>query len=275
MKKLLALLLSLSVVLALTACGKTATIQSVEDLAKAANAAMVKPQNVEVTDEAFAMLDGDPQIAEYSFTVKGVPCKLRFAKVGIETDISGEVNGEGDPLMGSTDSDTLYVDNDDLNAKRWVTVDGQYVLIAYDAETWEWADFDAVCKEFANMEPLNWTSDVPFASYKALEGTYTDADYNMGSVVMKGDHVLVLAYLRDADGNTKAWEMEATLEGDKLVYDKEKISVTTYDEEAGESSTTDLPDGGAGFVTITDGVMNLSGCASAELQSLVLQKADY
>lgn len=270
MKKILALLLILTFVFALASCGNS--IKSVEALAEKANCAMIRLTGVEITNEAFAVLPGDPEIFEHTFEINGTKCMLRFARADIDTDISG-VTTENGPLFANRESDTIYIENDELRAKSWVTVDGQYVFIVFSPD-WEWSDFEDLCKQYEDMKPVNWTSDVPFETYKAMTGNYMDEDGNMATIVLKGDHVEVMVVKSIDETSRKVWDMEAKLINDTLFYDKEVITVNTYDMDAGETVEEAQPDGGIGGIRVDGDTLILEKCFSEELKSLTLVKQD-
>ena len=47
---------------------------SLEELIGEANGAMIKPEGAKITNEAFLLIDGAPQIAEYKFIADGKEC---------------------------------------------------------------------------------------------------------------------------------------------------------------------------------------------------------
>lgn len=278
MKKGFALFLAFSMMLCCAACGSNSAsptasdsdseINSLTALSDAANCALIKPKDVKISNESFALLEGDPQIAEYQFTSDGKACQLRFANVGIDTDICG-VEGSNGTLFADSKAEAHYIENDTMKVYRWFTVDGQYVFQVTDNSEWDWAQFDAICSQFTKMEPKNWSSDVPFADYQALEGSYHDRKSNIASITIHQDHVLVCVYLNPDDSSILGWEMEAVLDGDRLVYDKERIAKTVYDESAGQTVETPLEDGGAGYIQLKDGKLFFSGAYSEALKDLV------
>lgn len=280
MKKAMTLVLALLMAVCLMACGNKEEptgmpnpmkeVASLEELCEAANCAMIKPEGVEVADEAFFMIEGNPQIAEYQFTVDGKKCSLRFADVDAKTDISGVYGDEGTIYASYTEEGTVNVQNDDLQSQRWFTVDGQYVFTVLDGGEWEWTQFDGIVSQFADMEPKNWNAAVPFADYLALTGYYADDAMNMAAITIKDDHVAINVAADLADGTRMCWDMDAVLDGGKLTYEKETVSQGVYDEDGG-ISTTDLPDGGAGYVEIKDdGSLDFAGAYSEQLRGYVM-----
>ena len=313
MKKLTALLLTLTMLFCLAACGAEPAAEpsadvpapteepapaetpaaeeplisgvpnpmtgvvSMEELSEQAKCALICPAGADADSEAFFLIAGEPQIAEYDFTVGGKPCVLRFADVGIETDISG-VYHDGDTLYAGDTAEDSYHQTDDVISHRWFTVDGQYVFTVNCADGWEWEDFDAISSQFQNMEPKTWSGDVPYADYLALTGTYVSEDgQSMASVSIRLDHALLCAYTYP-DGETMYyWEMDATLQDGRLVYDKETISRRVVEEINGSYSADLVPEGegGAGYAEIlSDGSLSFAGAYSEALQGLVLYGMD-
>lgn len=281
MKKTIAILLALLMALSLLACGAEKNgmpnpmkkVDSLDKLSEKANCALVKPTGVTLTDEAYYMIDGDPQIAQYSFKVDGTECFLRFANVDITTDISGLYRGDG-TLFADTEAETTYIEDDDLKAQRWVTVDGQYIFVVQDKGAWDWTAFDALNTQFRDMEPKNWKADVPFAVYKAMEGSYADESGDVwGAVNIVHDHVGLYVAANQEDGSRLYWEIEAVLKGSELVYDKEIISRIIYDEASGVSSTEAIGEGGAGSVEVNGDTLIFANAASEQLKGVVLTMA--
>lgn len=280
MKKAIAFILVLAMAASLTACrNKESTIgtpnpmkeiTSPEELREAADCAMIRPEGVEIADEVFSLIDGDPQIAEYQFTVDGKKCTLRFANVGAETDISGVYDDEGTLYADYSVKGTAGIQSDDLQSQRWFTVDGQYVFTVFDGGEWDWTQFDALVSQFAEMEPKNWNSAVPFADYLALVGYYADDAMNIAAITIEDDHAAVNVVADLDDGSRMIWEMDAVLDGGKLTYEKEIVSQGVLDG-SGDMSLTELPDGGAGYVEIRDdGSLDFAGAYSEQLHGLVM-----
>lgn len=286
MKKAFTFLLALAMISCFTACSihvstgdggsndlpnPMTEVESLEALSEKAKCALIHPANVELSDEHYFMIDGDPQIAEYQFTVDKKNCTLRFAPAGMDTDISG-IYGEEGTLFEDSDAESHYIENDEYKVQRWFTVDGQYVFCVMDGGKWDWAQFDRICSQFANMEPRNWTSDVPFADYLALVGNYADADNNIAAISIRGDHAVIYVYVNQDESTVKSWEMDAVLKDGKLVYEKELISLSAYDMSVGQTDTTPLEDGGAGCIEISGESLVFAGAYSEELQDLVLAR---
>ena len=295
MKKITALFLAALMILCLAACNADPTptsepneapaqesltglpnpitgVDSMEALIKQANCALIRPEGAKIENEVFCIIEGNPQIAEYDFTADGKACKLRFANVGINTDICG-VYLDGNTLFADSDAETHYSQTDDVIAQRWFTVDGQYVFIVNTADGWEWEDFDAICSQFMDMEPKTWNSDVPFADYMALKGIYSAEDgMSTASVSVRFDHALIVVFSYPDGENMLYWEMDAVLQdGNKLVYEKESISRQVKDESSGTSDLVPEEDGGAGFIEILpDASLSFAGAYSPELQGLIL-----
>lgn len=284
MKKLTAILLAGAMLFAFAACGKTEEpagpevgmpnpmqeMASLEELCEAADCAMIRPEGAEIADEAYFMIEGEPQIAEYRFTADGKQCFLRFARADAETDISGIFGENGTLYAEYPQKGTVNIQNDDLQSQRWFTIDGQYVFTVYDGGEWEWTQFNDLMSQFADMEPRNWSSEVPFADYLALTGYYVDDDMNMAAVSIEDDHAAVYVVIDQEDGTRLFWEMDAVLEEGRLTYEKETISKCVYDEDCNIEETP-LPDGGAGFIAITDnGSLDFSGAYSEQLRGFVM-----
>ena len=174
-KRTIFAILALGLLLGLTACGSSSSsdaddstdssdsaqlanpmteVASLEELAEAGDCAMIRPEGVELSDETYYTIDGDDMIYQYGFTVDGTECILRFSKAGSDTDISG-IYGDDGLIFDGQGEDPVYVENDDVKAERWFTLDGQYVFAVMDSSSWEYEAFSAIYQQFAAMEPKN------------------------------------------------------------------------------------------------------------------------
>ena len=188
MKRIIALLLAVCLLLALGACGKRETKKDpIQESAEAASQAAAAAQNTapDQAGEQAAQSESDPaaqtgdaaaadqtpaepaessvdfaeinntvgarlaaptvvapenetlqvleengaQIAQYTFLVGSIPCGIRFSP-DFNADISGVTNDAGATPFSGTDEEVVNIPGAILG--RWVTVDGQYVLIVAD-----------------------------------------------------------------------------------------------------------------------------------------------
>lgn len=292
MKKLIAILLSLAFVCCLAACtpppeeedtsaedlasGMPSPITetgSLEELCETAGFSMVKPEGCEITDEAFALIDGEPQIAEYSFTADGKEAFIRFAKTGLETDISG-IYTDGGTLFENSVTETQYIGNDELKAQRWFTVDGEFIFAVYDDGEWEWSKFDGIVSPLMTLEPASWDSETPFSEYKAVAGAYSAESGEACYATVSFDKILLSVYLAGENGETLSFEMRATLKDGVLSYEEENRASSIFNDEEGKTEITDLGKGGAGSVAFKDGTLDFSGAASEALRNFVFTKTE-
>lgn len=152
------------------------TLQSLEELSERADAAFIKPSDVNISNESFKI--SGKFIAEYAFEVDGVPCVLRQANKEANVDISGM------PLeIAFTNDETslfpMYTANTTYKACRWFTLDGQYTFIAKDGESWPFETFESLCIQFQNAKPKNWVNASLFERYNALDGIYLDGEHSV------------------------------------------------------------------------------------------------
>ena len=248
---------------------------SLEELSEAADCALIRPEGVEIADEVYSMIDGEIQIAEYSFTANGTECFLRFSKAGADTDICGIYGTDGTLFEQETEEYYMYAENNDVKAERWFTVDGQYVFAAMDAETWDYEVFSEICSQFEDMAPKNWTADAPYSDYLAAAGGYQDETGDIFAyLVVEDDHMAVEVLIRREDENTLYWDMDAVLNGNKLDYEEETLYEIVYDENTGVQTTELLETGGAGSVTLDGDTLTFENAYSEQLKTLVLKRAE-
>lgn len=289
MKKFFAILFCLTLVFSLAACGSQNTapesenatqggatglaspvteLGSMEELCEKGDFALVKPTGIDITEEHFRLIEGEPQVAEYTFTAEGLEFFVRFAKADASTDICG-IYKDGKTLFDGNDDTTCYIQNDDIKIKRWFTVDGQYIFGTEDKNQLEWEKYDALDRQFADIEPVNWNGSAPYAEYKALTGNYDNGTANVCVMNIRYDHMGVYTMVTQDDGSRLYWEIDAELKDGKLVYDSAKLTQYVYDEEKGETVTTEPGEEKGGTITVKDGKVDFSACGSEQLQPLV------
>lgn len=180
MKKLVALLLCLVLVLSLCACGKSepaaeddpepevtdnadaqeegmvgmqnpmTEYTSLDDVNKAVGGNLCGPAAMGVSDEAFFVIDGGSyKLGEYRFKMNGCEYCLRCAKT--PEDISGVYlsGGEGTAFGEAAEDDGIQINSDDeYKCARWFAEDMQYILTVNDGGAIEQDTFESVASEF-------------------------------------------------------------------------------------------------------------------------------
>lgn len=288
MKKASLLMLTLAVLLCFSACSSTESAPeeqtegmanpmvecaSLEELEETIDCTIIRPESGNLIEEAYFLIEGDTPIGQYTFQVNGVNCTLRCSKAGAEIDISGVYTEDGLLFQEDVEEITHAIDNDDLMAQRWFTADGQYTFVADDAGSWDWEEFDSLARQFMNVEPRNWDSDVPYADYAALVRYYQNEDGSIAYVSIKGSQALLTASWQDEDGSI-LWEALVTLQDGKLVYDKASGVQYLYDETSGETTETTVLEEGSGFITVDNGSLIFDGVACDTLTGTTFTPGD-
>ena len=170
MKKILAVMLALAMILCFCACNQTeepqkpeepivgpgttnpmTEVASLDEINAATGCNMTKPGVMGISDEKFFTINaGDYTIGEYRFTVGGVDYRLRAAAT--TEDISGVYVGEG-TAFPEVKEGIDYVDADGTKLARWFDLNGQHVLSAMgeiDDET-----FAGIAEELCNDSKMN------------------------------------------------------------------------------------------------------------------------
>lgn len=174
MKKILAAMLALAMILCFCACNKTeepqkpeepivgpgttnpmTEVASLDEINAATGCNMTKPGVMGVSDEEFyTIASGDYTIGEYRFTIGGVNYTLRAAAT--TEDISGVYVGEGTAFPEVKDGIDI-VETDEVKLARWFNLNGQHILYAegeIDSET-----FAGVAEEISVESGLNGGSN--------------------------------------------------------------------------------------------------------------------
>ena len=186
MKKLVAILLCLMMVLSLAACGKEAAAPtedngeatgneptadvgmanpwvdygSLEEINDAVGCNLCKPAAMGVSEEHFAVGDmGEYKMAQYNFSICGYAYTFRCAPV--TEDISGLAYEEVEKAFaepGSGEVETVVVP-DTLKAARWMTIDGQYVLSVADNGEMDEETFAGIAQEMYTLTTTDMFND--------------------------------------------------------------------------------------------------------------------
>ena len=185
MKKFLVMLLCLTMVLSLVACGKNneeaaaeqqgeitgeepsaglanpwTEYESLEEINNEVGCNLCKPAVMGVSDEHFAVGDmGEFKMAEYRFTLNGYEYCFRCAPV--TEDISGLNYDEVEKAFaeaGSGEVETVTVP-DTLKVARWMTIDGQYVLSVMESGEMDEETFDGIAEELYTLTTTDMFND--------------------------------------------------------------------------------------------------------------------
>ena len=177
MKKLLAILLCLAMVLSLVACGQEAAPEaeekeeiedlpaigpggknpwvdynSLDEINSEVGCNLCKPAAMGVSEEHFAVGDmGEYKMAQYNFSVGGYAYTFRCAPSA--DDISGLYYDEVQKAFAEScgaEVETVTVP-DTLKAARWMTIDGQYVLSVEDNGEMDEETFDGIVQELYTL----------------------------------------------------------------------------------------------------------------------------
>ena len=278
MKKTLALLLTLTMLLSLAACGgkeeeggvpnPMTEYATLDELNEAAGSRLTGPGVMGVSDESFIAYDcGDYLLAEYNFTVAGVKYMLRSAPT--LQDISGfYVNGEP-AFSGDIAEGINYAEAEDgVQLARWANVDGQYVLACLDAND----NFTGIAEEMYAVNSPGSTGGVDFAT---LPGEYQDSVSQRATMTVEdnGDETVhMLVSWANSAFETMQWEMNAKLGEDGLLYytDGTASLITTADDGTEEVNVTGV--NVEGYFSIADGVLYWNGAADESCRECAFEK---
>ena len=129
-------------------------LSSLEELNEQAGTNLVSPPVMGVSGEEFRLIDGENKIAEYRFTVGGIPYQLRAAR-GAEEDISGVYLENGKAFGERTDEEIAYASTETEKLARWFAGDEQLVLHASEAAELDGATFAAIAEELYGLTAVS------------------------------------------------------------------------------------------------------------------------
>lgn len=211
---------------------------------------LVRPPVMGVSDESFRIINGDPTIAEYDFTVAGVEYCFR-ACPSFDEDISGYyINGE--PAFGGRAGGEIeFASDGNARLARWATIDGQYVLSAKEAS----AAFDDIAAELMSLSLPGMSEDELAAFYEGLAGEYWD-EYSkrayMNAEALGSDGLKIVVHWSSSAFEYSEWVMTAKLYEDGLLsYYDCTYKIYVYGDD-GSASTEVVSENGSGFFSVTD-----------------------
>ena len=277
MRKIIALLLTLAMVFALSACGKAeepapaeempedivvgmpspmVEYESLEDLNGHYGFKLAHPGVMGVSDESFyAIVGGDMEIAQYKFTVAGTEYCYRAAAA--VDDISG-VHVEGGTLFSDVEGEA-NAEKDGFYGSRWFTLDGQYCLTAA-ADKLEFDTFLACADE---LKALTETSNSQHVSYEELVGQYQDSWSQRASaeVSLEGEGVTVFISWANSAAECEEWTLPCTFGEDGLLYYAGGSHVkANYEDDTTEEIAADLE----GYFSVDEALSLIWNGASEE-----------
>lgn len=106
---------------------------SLDELNNVLGGKVKKPVSVDVADEAMWLVnDNGVDIEQYMFSISGITCGVRFSP-DFKADIGGMKDENGVSIFeGQEEECTLEYGDSEVG--RWVTVDGQYILVVKSNE---------------------------------------------------------------------------------------------------------------------------------------------
>ena len=296
MKKLVAILLCLMMVLSLAACGKEAAaptedngeatgneptadvgmanpwveLESVEALSMAAGIEMRLPGVMGITDVHARLLETeDAKLAELQFSVNGMKYVLRASAERLNEDISGVYLDGGETAFAARqDKDDAIVITADMKLARWYNVNGQYVLMIHDDGQMDEETFTAIADEMRQLT-------TPEESGPAESGTIREGDYYdmtsqracMSMRALEADRYAIEVDWADSAFVLYVWTMTGTVTEDGRIeyHDCVKKQITTNeDDTVTEREANLIPDG---WFEASSGVIYWTGAAEEQCRN--------
>ena len=292
MKKILAIILALAMVLGLAACGKkdpapvepvgpggenpVTAMESVEAINNELGLKLSQPGVMGVTDNYYSIVDcGDFKIGEYGFDVNGYECVFRGSPV-YDQDISGIYLANGTAYEGKDVSDALdYVFSGDYKLARWATIDGQYVFLLIDSKgEMEEDTFKGIAEELKSLTNPGQSSEELAAYYYSFAGSYGDS-YSQRAVAdvtasENGLHILV--HWGSSAMESTNWEMNAILTEDGLLSYSDETRTDIVFKEDGTEEYTVKYEGEAGFFAPSEGKLEWTGAFEEDCRQCVFEQ---
>ena len=212
--------------------------ETLEEINEIALMNLTHPAVMGVTDEKFYIIEsGEYIIAEYDFTLNGY--EYCFRACGLFDDISG-VYIDGDTAFANAEGEGIqYAEGEGMKLARWLTIDGQYVLIVNDNGEMAQDTFESICEELKDIvDPALSEAELEIY-YSFFEGSYYDevSERAVMEVVANGSESLtMIVYWADSAFETYVWTMTGKLYEDGLIgYDDLEAAIITTAEDGTET----------------------------------------
>jgi len=310
MKKILAIILACTMLLALCACG-AAKDESAEETTKTAEETtdaaeetttenepqpisgvpnpivdydslealnerygikLTHPGVMGVTDEYFSAIESsDYDIAQYGFTVNGMEYLLRCASTS--EDISGVYTGEGTAFSGVEGDSYCYLA--DCKLARWFNIDGQYCLCVSDGGQMDEETFVSIAEEMMDLTKPGMSTAEMEAFYEAYSGEYADSFSQRAvlTAVSNGDSLSIQVNWGSSAMENTCWTMTAKVYEDGLLsyYDCTKTEIV-FAEDGSETDTI-IYENGSGFFNPSDNaILQWGGAEEEDCQECIFVK---
>ncbi len=274
MKKIISIVLVMAMVLAFAACGKkeepaanianpVTEYSSLEEINAVVASNMVGPGVMGVSDESFCVIDTDPKIAQYKFSVNGHEYCYR-ASAALD-DISGVYVDDSTLFAVLAEGAEANIATDSYYGARWYTIDCQYCLTT-ESKDLTAEQFSAIAEELkdlalplslanlpANSELIGSYED-SFSQRAVLEITAIDGSDKVRAVVVWGSS----AFERDT------WTMTCGFSEDGLFSYSDGLHERITCAESGEETVETLEENQIGFFNYDAEAKTLSWTGAAD-----------
>ena len=102
---------------------------SLDEINSAIGGRLCRPTSYSIGIENIQLInENGVDIAQYYFVADDIPCGVRFSP-DFKADISGAVKEDGTTLFADEEGEVTAMEHDGALVSRFITVDGQYVLV--------------------------------------------------------------------------------------------------------------------------------------------------
>ena len=248
---------------------------SLEEINEIVGSALCHPPVMGVTDDAFFVINcTDYSIAQYNFSVNGNPFTFRCAPV-MSMDISGIYVTDGTAFPAEpTGDDIEFCLTGDVQAARWFTMDGQYVLAADEPGNMDDDTFKMVAEELCNLTATGMSDAEYEAFYAELEGSWYYAEFRpTAEITANGsESATIVVHWPNSAFEYEQWTMTVRLSEDGLLYYNDLVAqVETFTSET-ESTVTTVEFPAEGWWSYSDGTLYWDGAGDESVTDAVFTK---
>ena len=237
--------------------------KTIDDINKKAGTYLVIPSSFAVTDVRYSTINDE--ISQIDFKMDDHEWTVRGSKT-VDQDISGIHN-----------EDNIFTPGSDFGAylpefflDRFFTEGIQYTFVLSGADGYDTAKFSEYAMEISDA--IKKASDP-----KGIAGNYQDLTSQRASMeILKLDDIydITVRWASSATEETQ-WYMSGTLDGNKITYGGENITVYEYDENGSETCTDATATNNLGYFEIKDNKLYWTGAAQDQCKECIFEKIGY
>ena len=224
---------------------------SLEEINEITRGSLCRPPVMGVTDESYSVIDcGDYKVAQYDFSVNGIPYCYRFAN-GVVEDISG-IYENGGTLFDAVATDVDEVKAfDGGKAARHFNIDGQYVISVKDDGALDEETFRGIADELFSLTAV---ADSKSFGLDAFIGNWYEqiAGRGLMTVTADGDKAVFNVEWANSASEVYRWEFAGYVNEEGVIEYTDGRKYSAVFDQTGNETVSELSATNSGSVRIDE-----------------------